>query len=102
MRNPLLLLNRPSGPPRLLLLSLLPAGRTQAQFGPAATFTAGFNTFPEDVATADFNGDGKPDVLLSLGGITFGTLVNPTATNATAASCAAALGNSLLHVTHPL
>ena len=68
----------------------------QAQFGPQTTFAAS-NTFPEDLTTADFNGDDKPDAPIAPGTKNFGALVNATAINATSVSFAAHINGAALN-----
>jgi hypothetical protein len=56
-----------------LALLLASAGAAQAQtpavsFGPLATYGTGSTTGPRDLAVADVNGDGRPDLLAANGG----------------------------------
>ncbi|MDO7847162.1 FG-GAP-like repeat-containing protein [Hymenobacter sp. M29] len=61
-------------------LLLATAGRAQAQtpasFAPASTYPTGLNTFPYNVAVADMNGDGRPDIVtVNSGGGSVGVLL---------------------------
>ncbi|MGI4870774.1 MAG: FG-GAP-like repeat-containing protein [Janthinobacterium lividum] len=73
---------------KLLLLPLLAlAGPALAQaptFAAQATFATGAN--PQNVAVADVNGDGRPDLLVANGTSTVSVLLNTTATSAATAS----------------
>jgi len=56
-----------------LALLLATAGAARAQtpavsFGPLATYGTGSTTGPRDLAVADVNGDGRPDLLAANGG----------------------------------
>ncbi len=66
-----------------VLLDTTAVGATAPTFAPQTTFTVGPN--PEAVAAADFNGDGRPDlVVANEGGGTVSVLLNTTVDGATA------------------
>jgi hypothetical protein len=70
-----------------VLLNTTSPGAATPNFAARQTFTAG--TDPNSVTTADVNGDGKPDVIVTSGLNTVSVLLNTTAPGATMASFAA-------------
>ena len=72
-----------------VLLNTTPTGATTASFAAQQTFATG--TEPHSVAVADFNGDGKPDLVVANDGVrdTVSVLLNTTPAGATTASFAA-------------
>jgi hypothetical protein len=82
----LVVANFESGTVSVLLDTTVP-GATTPSFAPQQTFATG--GFPESVAVADFNGDGKRDLVVANGGDnTVSVLLNTTAAGATTLSFA--------------
>ena len=78
------------------LLALVRLAHAQAvMLAPVANYSTGNNTRPLDLAVADVNGDGKPDVLTANGGNATGGRLLGTGTLQAAAtySAGALLGN---------
>lgn len=80
-----LIIANQSGNTVAVLLNTTAINATSASFDAEQTFQAGM--FPESVAAADINGDGKPDLLVvNALDNTVSVLLNTTATGATTAS----------------
>ncbi|WP_445244739.1 FG-GAP-like repeat-containing protein, partial [Microcoleus sp. OTE_8_concoct_300] len=71
-----------------ILLNTTPTGATTPTFAPQVTFATGIN--PSSVSIGDFNGDGKPDlVVANQGSNNASILLNTTTTSATTPTFAA-------------